>query len=76
MGRHGGAPSLKALIKETQTGQYAAALHVGDFAYDLASDGGEVSAKVYVELFCASHHDVTISLSSNTEHILVSYHLY
>ncbi|CAB3977176.1 Iron zinc purple acid phosphatase [Paramuricea clavata] len=41
MGRHGGAPSLEALIKETQSGEYAAALHVGDFAYDLASDGGE-----------------------------------
>lgn len=52
MGRHGGAPSLNALIKETQTGQYAAALHVGDFAYDLASDGGEVSAQVCGELFC------------------------
>ena len=42
MGRHGGAPSLNALIKETQTRQYTAALHVGDFAYDLATDGGEV----------------------------------
>ena len=52
MGRHGGAPSLKALIKETQTGQYAAALHVGDFAYDLFSDGGEVSAEVCAEFYC------------------------
>ena len=41
MGRYGGAPSLEALIKETKTGQYTAALHVGDFAYDLFSDGGE-----------------------------------
>jgi hypothetical protein len=48
MGRHGGAPSLEALIKETQSGEYAAALHVGDFAYDLASDGGEVSTDVYI----------------------------
>ena len=58
MGRHGGAPSLKALIKETQTGQYAAALHVGDFAYDLFSDGGEVSAEVCAELYytlCGNH---------------------
>ena len=43
MGRYGGAPSLEALIKETKSGQYTAALHVGDFAYDLFSDGGEVS---------------------------------
>jgi hypothetical protein len=48
MGRHGGAPSLEALIKETRSGEYAAALHVGDFAYDLASDGGEVSTDVYI----------------------------
>ncbi len=48
MGRYGGAPSLEALIKETQSGQYTAALHVGDFAYDLFSEGGEVSTGVRV----------------------------
>ena len=47
MGRYGGAPSLEALIKETKTGQYTAALHVGDFAYDLFSDGGEVSTDIH-----------------------------
>ena len=48
MGRYGGAPSLQALIKETESGQYTAALHVGDFAYDLFSEGGEVSTGVCV----------------------------
>ena len=48
MGRYGGAPSLEALIKETKSGQYTAALHVGDFAYDLFSDGGQVRTDILV----------------------------
>lgn len=47
MGRHGGAPSLKALTKETESGLNTAALHVGDFAYDLFSDGGQVSHIIF-----------------------------
>ena len=42
MGRHGGAPSLKALNKDSHSGLYTAVLHVGDFGYDLFSDGGVV----------------------------------
>ena len=42
MGREGGSESLPALYKEAASGDYAAILHVGDFAYDLDSDGGEV----------------------------------
>lgn len=40
MGRIGGAPSLKRLIMEARSGRNTAALHVGDFAYDLQTDGG------------------------------------
>ncbi|KAL5467051.1 hypothetical protein EMCRGX_G031218 [Ephydatia muelleri] len=40
MGRTGGEPSLPALIQEVASGGYDAILHVGDFAYDLDSDGG------------------------------------
>ena len=43
MGRHGGAQSLPALISEVASESYTAILHVGDFAYDLDSDGGVVS---------------------------------
>ena len=43
MGRTGGEPSLPALIQEVASGSYDAILHVGDFAYDLDSDGGVVS---------------------------------
>ena len=43
MGRIGGAPSLKRLIMEARSGRNTAALHVGDFAYDLQTDGGLVS---------------------------------
>ena len=48
MGRTGGEPSLPALIQEVASGDYDAILHVGDFAYDLDSDGGVVSAHGYV----------------------------
>ena len=43
MGRIGGAPSLKRLIMEARSGHNTAAFHVGDFAYDLQTDGGLVS---------------------------------
>ena len=45
MGRHGGAESLPALIEEVASRDYAAILHVGDFAYDLDSQGGVVREK-------------------------------
>ncbi|XP_035679023.1 acid phosphatase type 7-like isoform X1 [Branchiostoma floridae] len=41
MGRVGGAPSLARLKHEAETGKYAAVLHVGDFAYDLHTEGGK-----------------------------------
>ena len=44
MGKEGGSPSLPLLYKEAASGEYTAVLHVGDFAYDLDSDGGEVGA--------------------------------
>ena len=46
MGRTGGEPSLPALIQEVASGGYDAILHVGDFAYDLDSDGGVVSLMI------------------------------
>lgn len=42
MGKEGGSQSLPSLYKEAASGEYNAILHVGDFAYDLDSDGGEV----------------------------------
>ncbi|XP_002738205.1 acid phosphatase type 7-like [Saccoglossus kowalevskii] len=42
MGRIGGAPSLKLLRKEAASGLVDAVLHVGDFAYDLHTDGGKI----------------------------------
>ena len=42
MGKEGGSQSLPALYQEASSGEYDAVLHVGDFAYDLDSDGGEV----------------------------------
>ncbi|XP_070536666.1 acid phosphatase type 7-like [Ptychodera flava] len=41
MGRVGGAPSLKLLTKEALSGRIDAAIHVGDFAYDLHTEGGK-----------------------------------
>ena len=46
MGRHGGAESLPALIEEVASRDYAAILHVGDFAYDLDSQGGVVRDQI------------------------------
>ena len=43
MGRIGGAPSLQRLISEVKSGHNTAVLHVGDFAYDLNTQGGLVS---------------------------------
>ena len=43
MGRIGGAPSLPRLISEAKSGHNTAVLHVGDFAYDLNTQGGLVS---------------------------------
>lgn len=40
MGKHGGSESLGTLISEVEAGDTHAILHVGDFAYDLDSDGG------------------------------------
>ena len=42
MGRVGGAPSLQRLISEARSGHNTAVLHVGDFAYDLNTQGGLV----------------------------------
>ena len=42
MGKEGGSQSLPYLTKEAASGDYNAVLHVGDFAYDLDTDGGEV----------------------------------
>ena len=42
MGRHGGAPILPHLKLEVKTPPNAAIFHVGDFAYDLSSEGGIV----------------------------------
>ena len=42
MGKEGGSQSLPSLFKEAASGEYSAVLHVGDFAYDLDSAGGEV----------------------------------
>jgi len=36
------AASLPALQRETQNGQYDAIIHVGDFAYDMDWENGEV----------------------------------
>lgn len=36
------AASLPALQRETQLGMYDAILHVGDFAYDMCHENGEV----------------------------------
>ena len=44
MGKEGGSESLPYLYKEASSGDYHAIIHVGDFAYDLDSDGGEVCA--------------------------------
>mmetsp|Transcript_17743 Transcript_17743/g.38532 ORF Transcript_17743/g.38532 Transcript_17743/m.38532 type:complete len:431 (-) Transcript_17743:105-1397(-) len=40
MGKHGGAPSLKKIEADAASGEFNAVVHVGDFAYDLDSDGG------------------------------------
>lgn len=52
MGKHGGSESLGALISEVEAGDTHAILHVGDFAYDLDSDGGVVS-DIYISMLCA-----------------------
>ena len=44
MGKHGGAESLGALTSEVEAGDTHAILHIGDFAYDLDSEGGVVSS--------------------------------
>lgn len=36
------AVTLPALQRETQLGMYDAILHVGDFAYDMCNENGEV----------------------------------
>ena len=51
MGKEGGSQSLPALYKEAASGDYNAILHVGDFAYDLDSDGGEV-VMVIIRGYC------------------------
>ena len=53
MGRTGGEPSLPALIQEVASGSYDAILHVGDFAYDLDSDGGVVSIMNNCYILCS-----------------------
>jgi hypothetical protein len=40
MGRHGGAQSLPSMYASVQSGYPTAAIHVGDFAYDLQDLGG------------------------------------
>ena len=43
MGRYGGAFILPHLRLEVESPENAAIIHVGDFAYDLNSDGGKVN---------------------------------
>ena len=42
MGHYGGAPALKILNDSAASGAVDAIIHVGDFAYDLNTDGGKV----------------------------------
>ena len=42
MGHYGGAPALKILNDSVASGAVDAIIHVGDFAYDLNTDGGKV----------------------------------
>ena len=44
MGHLGGAPALKILYDSVMSNEVDAIIHVGDFAYDFHSDGGQVSA--------------------------------
>ena len=55
MGRIGGSPSLKRLISEARSGNNTAVLHVGDFAYDLHSDGGIVSNDAQLKLYLPAY---------------------
>ena len=59
MGREGGSESLPALYQEVTSGDYTAILHVGDFAYDLDTDGGEVSCTL-----CPGHPQWTNDCTS------------
>jgi len=40
MGRHGGAQALPSLVNSVKSGYPTGIIHVGDFAYDLSTDGG------------------------------------
>lgn len=48
MGKTKGSPTLPHLYKEAQDRENTALIHVGDFAYDLSSDGGQVQCKARV----------------------------
>ena len=64
MGKEGGSQSLPALYKEAVSGDYNAILHIGDFAYDLDSDGGEVYT---VMLITCMYHIVLCSAKNGDE---------
>ena len=66
MGKEGGSQSLPALYKEAASGDYNAILHVGDFAYDLDSDGGEVYT-VWQRLLCVYHNIMLCSGKNGDE---------
>ena len=50
MGHYGGAPALKILNDSAHNNLVDAIIHVGDFAYDLNTDGGKVS-DLYLQIF-------------------------
>ena len=48
MGKTHGSPTLPHLFKEARSGENAALIHVGDFAYDLQSDNGMVCTAAHL----------------------------
>ncbi|XP_017963627.1 acid phosphatase type 7 isoform X5 [Drosophila navojoa] len=68
------AASLPALQRETQLGMYDAILHVGDFAYDMCNENGEVGDEfmrqvetiaAYVPyMVCAGNHEEKYNFSN------------
>lgn len=47
--------TIPSLVEEALKGEYTALLHVGDFAYDMHENGGQVSYffnRLLIEPFC------------------------
>ncbi|XP_073233636.1 acid phosphatase type 7-like [Porites lutea] len=73
MGRIDGAPSLQRLIQEAQSGHNTAILHVGDFAYDLQTNGGlngdafmnriQDMAAIVPYMTCVGNHEIAFNFS-------------